>query len=317
MTKQATWTIMDIMNWSTTYLNDKGIEDAKTIVEWLLCDTLSCSRMDIYLQFDRPMSEDELAKFRPMLLKCAADQPVQQVVGNCEFYGIKLAINEHVLVPRPETERLVEEALNLTPKILESIKAKSITRKIKSDDKEEIKNESVSLPKELRILDIGSGSACIAIALAMNIPQAKITAIEKSDEAIKIMHKNINFYNLEKRVTVIHSDIMTYSPDEPFHMIVSNPPYIAKSEMPGLNNNVNYYEPHMALSDSDDGLSFYRFFAENFTSWMMPKAYALLEYGGNHQTAELKTIFSKFSNKIVKDFQNDDRVILLKAKKEV
>lgn len=314
MSKQETWTLMAIMNWSTNYLNNKNIEDAKTVVEWLLCDTLSCSRMDLYLKFDRPMSEEELTKFRPMLLKCAANQPVQQVVGNCEFYGFKLAINEHVLVPRPETERLVEEAIKLASRILESVKAKTITRKIQSEDNENSHSETVELPKELLILDIGSGSACIAISLAMNIPQAKIIAIEKSDEAIEIMHKNINFHNLKNRISVVHADIMDYTPDQPFHMIVSNPPYIAKEEMPGLNKNVSYFEPHMALSDNGSGLSFYRFFAKKFTSWMDKNGYALLEYGGNHQTAELQTIFSDFSQRIVKDFQGDDRVIMLKSK---
>ncbi len=314
MSKQETWTLMAILNWSTDYLANKNIEDAKTVVEWLLCDTLSCSRMDLYLQFDRPMSEEELAKFRPMLLKCATKQPVQQVVGNCEFYGLKLAINEDVLVPRPETERLVEETLKLAPKILETIEPKTISRKIQSEDKENSQSETVTLPKELHILDIGSGSACIALALAINIPQAKITAIEKSAEAVEIMHKNINFYNLKNRISVVHADIMEYKPEQTFHIIVSNPPYIAKNEMPGLNKNVTYYEPHMALSDKDDGLNFYRFFAKKFASWMDIKAYALLEYGGNHQTAELRTIFSDFSQKIVKDYQNDDRVIILKSK---
>ncbi len=314
MSKQETWTVMSIMNWSANYLDEKGIEDAKSVVEWLLCDTLSCSRMDLYLQFDRPMSENELAKFRPMLLKCAANQPVQQVVGNCEFYGIELAINEHVLVPRPETERLVEEAIKLAPKILENIKAGSIERKISSEEGKEEKTEIVTLPKELRILDIGSGSGCIAIALAKHIPQANVTALEKSPEAVEIIKRNVNYHNLQNRIKVVHADILNYQLNNTFHIIVSNPPYIAQGEMPGLAKNVSHYEPHMALSDNDDGLSFYRFFAAKFSEWMENKAYALLEYGGNHQTAELKNIFSNFAQKIVKDYQQDDRVIMLKEK---
>jgi release factor glutamine methyltransferase len=313
MATSETWTIMSIMNWSANYLVEKGIDDAKTVVEWLLCETLECSRMDLYLKFDRPMSDIELGKFRPMLLKCAAKQPVQQVVGNCEFYGLKLAINEHVLIPRPETERLVEEAVNLAPSLLEKIEGKEIIRKEIGDDDKTIER-SHTLPRELTILDIGSGSGCISIALAMHIPQAKITAIEKSEEAVKILQRNVNFHNLEKRIKVLHQDIMDFTAEEPFHMIVSNPPYIADNEMPGLNKNVSFYEPHMALSDQEDGLTFYRYFADKFSAWMNPNGIALLEYGGNGQTQDMKAIFAAYEQKIVKDFQQDDRVIIVKVK---
>lgn len=310
MTKQDTWTVMSIMNWSANYLEEKGIDDAKTVVEWLLCETLSCSRMDLYLKFDRPMSETELARFRPMLLKCAAKQPVQQVVGSCEFYGIKLTVNKHVLVPRPETERLVDEAIKLTPSLLEKLAAKEIVRKGDEDNEA----QTVTLPKELNILDIGSGSGCIAIALALHIPQSKIIAVEKSPEAVEVLKRNINFHNLKNRIRVIHDDIQHLNFDTQFHMIVSNPPYIAQSEMAGLNENVSYYEPHIALTDMDDGLGFYRYFSKIFPKLMATHAVALLEYGGNHQTAALKAIFANFKQKIIKDYQQDDRVIMLKAR---
>lgn len=307
---------MSIMNWSANYLEEKGIDESKTIVEWLLCETLSCSRMDLYLKFDRPMSESELAVFRPMLLKCAANQPVQQVVGNCEFYGLKLTVNEHVLIPRPETERLVEESISLSAELSKDIIPPTI--EIKQDEKVDKDNEEPTFipPPELRILDIGSGSGCIAIALAMHIPHAKITAIEKSDEAVKVLKRNINFYNLEKRIKVIHGDIREYQPETLFHMIVSNPPYIADSEMSSLDKNVSYFEPHPALSDKDDGLSFYRLFAKKFSNWMTNKGVALLEYGGNPQTPEMKNIFSAYEQQVIKDYQKDDRVFIVKAKKE-
>ncbi|MEA2076997.1 MAG: peptide chain release factor N(5)-glutamine methyltransferase [Candidatus Marinimicrobia bacterium] len=314
MTRTETWTVMSILNWSANYLKEKGIEDAKTVVEWLLCDTLSCSRMDLYLQFDRPMSENELKTFRPMLLKCAVKQPVQQVVESCEFYGLKLALNEHVLIPRPETERLIEESIKLAPGIIKTLEPIEITKKQEENNEGEDDTPSFIPPPELRILDIGSGSGCIAIALAMHIPQAKITAIEKSDEAVKILKRNVNFYNLEKRVQVVHQDIRDFKIETPFHMIVSNPPYIAQDEMGTLNENVSFYEPHMALSDKDDGLSFYRYFAVTFPKWLSTAGVALLEYGGNAQTASLKNIFSKYEQTIVKDFQQDDRVIIVKAK---
>ena len=309
------WTVMSILNWSSNYLEEKHIEDAKTVVEWLLCDTLHCSRMDLYLQFDRSMTEDELAKFRPMLIKCAGKQPVQQVLGSCEFYGLQLAVNEHVLIPRPETERLVEEAIRLAPSLLAGIKGKEIIRK-EINEADETSETSILLPPELHILDIGSGSGCIAIALAMHIPQAKITAVEKSPEAVQVMKRNINFHNLQNRITIVQEDILNYQVKHKFHMIVSNPPYISAQEIPGLNENVSYYEPHMALSDHADGLSFYRFFADIFPTWMLANAPALIEYGGKHQTAAMHQIFSNYERAIKKDYQQDDRFIIVKVKKE-
>jgi release factor glutamine methyltransferase len=310
MANNETWTVLSILNWSTEYLDNKGIDDARTVVEWLLCDTLSCSRMDLYLAFDRQMSEDELGKFRPMLLKCAAKQPVQQVLGSCEFYGIKLKVNEHVLVPRPETERLVEEAIKRAPELLAGIDPKEIVRK--ADDEHD--EETVVLPKEVNILDIGSGSGCIAIALALHIPQAKIVAVEKSEEAVEVLKHNIKLHNLSNRIRVMHGDIQTLTFDTRFHMIVSNPPYIAQSEMAGLDKNVSYYEPHMALTDTDDGLGFYRYFTQLFPKVMSEHAVALLEFGGNHQSSKLTEIFSDYSREIIKDYQQDDRVIILQAK---
>ncbi len=320
MATATTWTVLSILNWSTNYLTQKDIEDPKTVVEWLLCETLSCSRIDLYLQFDHVMSEKELGKFKPMLQQCAAKQPVQQVVGSCEFYGIKLAVNDKVLIPRPETERLVEEGIRLAKIITESKRPRNASATDSREEKhtEETQenleiSEFVPAP-QIRILDIGSGSGCIAIALALHIPQAHITALEKSADAIEVLKRNINFHNLDKRIQVVHQDIKDYQPKFEFDMIVSNPPYIADDEIASLDKTVSYYEPRMALSDKQDGLAFYRFFRKQFSVWLKDEGVALLEYGGNDQTAELKSIFSDFSQTIIKDYQQDDRVILLRKK---
>lgn len=322
--KNKTWKLMEILNWSTDYLSAKGIEDAKTTVEWLLCETLSFNRMDLYLKFDRPMSESELAVFRPMLLKCASHQPVQQVVGSCEFYGLKLAVNDKVLIPRPETERLVEVCIREAQLLSKEKNAEMRQEKSADDNKEksgedrENQEAAVFTPKpKLRILDIGSGSGCIAIALAMHIPNAEIVALEKSADAIEVLKRNILFHNLEKRVRILQMDIKDYHPEKPFDIIVSNPPYIAESELPDLNKNVSHYEPYMALSDSGDGLGFYRFFAVHFRNWLQHRGFALLEFGGNAQRAAVGEIFAEYETTMIRDYQQDDRVILIRKKKGV
>ncbi|MDD5709570.1 MAG: peptide chain release factor N(5)-glutamine methyltransferase [Candidatus Marinimicrobia bacterium] len=317
MKSERTWMLMEILKWSVDYLTDKGIKDAQSSVEWLLCEILSCSRMDLYLKYNRPMSDAELARYRPLLLKCAAHQPVQQLVGTCEFYGLKLAVNDKVLIPRPETERLVErcikEALILTEKKMQMQNAKPLRESEKDADGDPGPEPFVFKPV-LQILDIGAGSGCISIALAKHIPNAELFALEKSQEAIGILQRNIRFHDLEKRVHILQEDVMHYLPEQRFDIIVSNPPYIAAEEIPKLEKQVSYFEPFMALSDAGDGLAFYRFFAGSFPEWLLPEGFALLEFGGPAQRNALKKIFAAFDIEIIRDYQQDDRVLLLKTK---
>lgn len=318
MKSEKTWTLMEILKWSVDYLSGKGIEDARSSVEWLLCDILACSRMDLYLKYDRPLSDSELARYRPLLLKCAAHQPVQQLVGSCEFYGLKLTLDDTVLIPRPETELLVErcikEALALTKEKIRIQNARPSAESEKQVADTDPESELFAFKPVLQILDIGAGSGCISIAMAKHIPNAELFALEKSEEAIGILQRNILFHDLEKRVHILRQDVMHYRPKHQFDIIVSNPPYISEEEMPGLQKRVSHYEPYMALSDAGDGLAFYRFFAGSFPEWLLPGGFALLEFGGNAQSEALKEIFSNFDMEIIKDYQQDERILLLKAK---
>ncbi|MBW6458707.1 MAG: hypothetical protein K0B52_06050, partial [FCB group bacterium] len=126
-----------------------------------------------------------------------------------------------------------------------------------------------------------------------------------------VLKRNIHFYNLEARVRIVHGDVREYRPEQVFDLIVSNPPYIADAEMAGLDKKVSHYEPYMALSDSGDGLGFYRLFSERFEQWLKPRGAAILEFGGNAQTETLEAIFKNYDQRIVKDYQNDDRVLVL------
>ena len=277
------WSLSELLNWSLKYLSEKGVEDARTSTEWMLCYVLNFSRVDLYLNFDRPMTRKELDSYRPLLLQCAARKPVQQIIGECDFFGLKLAINDQVLTPRPETELLVETCLKMAEK---------------------------HTSDTLRILDIGSGSGAVAISLAMNLPQAHILAIEKSQEALKVFKQNCNFYNLVNRVEFLQQDIFTWETELTFDIIVSNPPYIADSEMTSLDTRVSHYEPYMALSDGEDGLKFYKHYSKRFNKWLKPDGFALLEFGGNPQLDAVKMLFKEYGNvQIIKDYQAQARHI--------
>lgn len=280
--QEKIWRLVDLMNWSAEYLNEKGIENARTAVEWILTHVLKMSRVDLYLNFDRPLSRDELEQYKPLLLKCAAHQPVQQVIGQADFYGFQFAVSPDVLIPRPETERLVEFIID---------KAKNRT-------------------SPFSILDIGSGTGAIAIALAKHLPLAQINALEVSLKAVEILKKNCRFHNLMNRITIIQEDVFHWEAPELYDIIVSNPPYIAVAEMETLPKNVGYYEPPLALTDRQDGLAFYRRFAERFQDWLVPGGMAVLEFGGPVQRESITEIFQSYKNlKIYPDYQKDDRFL--------
>lgn len=272
----------EIMNWSIDFLSKKGLDDARSSVEWILTDILKCSRMELFLHFERPLNETEKTQFKRNLLDCANHRPVQHIIGNTEFYGLYFAVNDQVLIPRPETERLVEWVVEHYSK------------------------------QSLHILDIGAGSGAIAIALALHLPQTAIDALEVSAPAIEILKRNLRFHNLLNRITVVHHDIFTFRPSQKYDLIVSNPPYIAADEWSGLDQRVSFYEPRLALTDNQDGLSFYRHFASQFKEWLKPGGTAIMEFGGNHQSMKLLELFKDYPNiEIIKDYQKDDRLLIV------
>lgn len=313
------WTLSKLLDWSIEYLLGKGIEDARSSVEWMLCHVLSCSRMDLYLKFDRPMTPDELDRYRPMLIACGSGRPVQQIIGESEFFGIRLLVNDKVLAPRPETELLVET-------VLEELKTREAqepgtggdgeSRVIETAEETELADgisetgaEKKVRPKgRISICDIGSGSGAIAIALGMHIPNSDITALEISAAAAEVLSRNVKFHNLNKRIHIVREDVFNWQNGRRYDIIVSNPPYIAEQEMAGLDRRVSHYEPYMALSDGGDGLKFYRFYAEKLRAWLNPGAFAVLEFGGDSQEKAVKELFGDYSAvQIVRDYQGQAR----------
>jgi release factor glutamine methyltransferase len=283
--KGKIWRVLEILNFSVNYLQERGFDDARSAVEWMLTDALKCSRMQLYLDYERPLTEDERALFRRYLLDCAQHRPVQHIIGKTEFYGLPLISDASALIPRPETERLVELALE-----------KMTSRRTEA----------------LQILDIGTGSGAIAIALASHLPSALIDALDISPKALELLQKNLRFHNLEKRINPIQGDCFQFQPAKRYDLIVSNPPYIAATEWSALEPRVSYYEPRLALTDEGDGLNFYRHFAENFPLWLKDDGLAFLEFGGIHQSEALRQLFGEWQKvRIHQDYQHDDRVLEL------
>ncbi|MBI4810571.1 MAG: peptide chain release factor N(5)-glutamine methyltransferase [Ignavibacteriales bacterium] len=227
--EQNTWSVLDLIEWSTRYLTDKGFDDARLNVELLLCHVLNCQRIDLYLRYDMILKSAELSSYKTLFQRRLTHEPLQYILGKTEFMGLTLIVNPEVLIPRPETEVLVERVLEMSKKY----------------------------PTEfIRFLDIGVGCGCIAISLAKYIDQSLVEAIDISKDALDVAAKNVNHYHLENRISLIQADVLKDLPTfqySPFDVIVSNPPYISKNEFETLQPEVKDYEPGIASTDYING----------------------------------------------------------------
>lgn len=222
-TKVEEWTVLSMLEWATDFFKKKNIPDPRHSIEWLLAETLDVKRLDLYLKFDRPLSPTELDTLRPLVKRRAQHEPLQYIVGFTDFMNARISVNEHVLIPRIETEQLVEIILNEHPA---------------SD--------------ELSVLDIGTGSGCIPIALKMERPEWQLSGIDISSNALDVARGNA----LQNEVEVSFSEGDILSTDSidvptPIDIIVSNPPYITPGEKDSLEPQVKDYEPSEALFFDD------------------------------------------------------------------
>ncbi len=222
-TKVEEWTVLSMLEWATDFFKEKGIPDPRHSIEWLLAETLDIKRLDLYLKFDRPLSSDELDRLRPMVKRRAQHEPLQYIVGFTDFMNARIQVNEEVLIPRLETEQLVEIIVD------------------------------AHAPEEpLSVLDIGTGSGCIPIALKMECPQWAVRGIDISEGALEVARSNAD--DNEVNITFDHGDILSpdsIDVDTPLDIIVSNPPYVKPDEKDLLEPQVKEYEPAEALFFDD------------------------------------------------------------------
>ena len=277
-------TVLDALKKTTEYLEKKGIESARVNAEIMLAYILKCKRLQLYLSFDRPLNENEKNLYREFLQRRVNHEPVQYITGIVGFYGLEFQVNKSVLIPRPETEILVETIIENT-------------------------NEN----EETNILDIGTGSGNIAITLAKHLPNSKITAIDKSKDALKIAVKNSELNNVKERINFIENDILNNQNlfDNVFDLVVSNPPYISKEEYNNLEPELNKHEPSIALTDFSDGVIFYKNISKQAKNLLNTKGKLFFEIGAG-QSKKIKEIMEQnnfYNIQIIKDYQNHDRVI--------
>jgi len=256
--------VSTLLGWAEACLSQQGIEESRLNAELLLAHATRCSRLELFLARNSTLAADQARCFTQCVLRRSKHEPLQYILGDTEFMGLTLGVDSRVLIPRPETELLVERAL-------EAISAFGGGR--------------------MRILDIGAGSGNIAIAIGKRIPTAEIVAIDISPDALQVADLNLIRHGL-KNVTLLEGDIFAdLLRGQMFHMIVSNPPYVSVEEFAALQPEVKDYEPRNATTDNGDGLAFVRRIAAYARERLLPGGMLLVEIGYN-QSFTAKEVFA-------------------------
>jgi release factor glutamine methyltransferase len=236
------WTVLRLLQWTTEFFQKRGSDSARLDAEILLAHARHCSRIELYTDFESEPDEEQRAAFRELVRRRGEGTPVAQLVGYKEFYSLRFRVNEHTLLPRPETEHLVIEALDC---------AKAMT----------------PTDGALHVADVGTGSGAIAIALAVHQPRTRVTATDLSDEALDVAKWNAEKHGVADRIDFIQTDLLA-DVDHPqqFDLICSNPPYVSESEYAKLDRSVRDHEPKTALVAGEDGTEVIkRLMAESYT----------------------------------------------------
>ena len=283
--KKENWRIIDLINWGEDYFNKNDFESPKQEIEWLLCDLLNYKRVDLYINFDEIVLPIKLKLLKKWIKKRLKRMPLQYITGNTEFYGKKFFLNKDVLIPRPETERLIDISL-------ECIK-------------------QINNPK---ILEVGTGSGCIAISLALEREDAQIASIDISESALEKAKENAK-YHKTTNVSLSKVDILNDLPRGKYDMLISNPPYISYDEMQTIMVDVKDFEPELALTDFKDGLQFYARLSDIGPLLIKKHGWMLLEVGANHHSKKVLNLFKSKGFKdidLLSDYNNNKRVLRVK-----
>jgi release factor glutamine methyltransferase len=250
MSTSRSWKLLEILEETSRFFTDRGIPDARLQAELLLADLLGLKRLDLYLQFDRPLHAEEVDRYRSYVRQRVKRVPLQYIVGTAAFRYLELSVTSDVLIPRPETEILVDIALE--------------------------KLADLSAP---HCLDLCCGSGAIALSLVHEHAEAFVTGSDLSQSAIAVSAANAQKWALEERVEWLCGDLFTTVADRQFHLISSNPPYIRQADIATLEPEVRDHEPHLALDGGEDGLAFYRQICNSAADFLFPNGYLLLEVG--------------------------------------
>jgi release factor glutamine methyltransferase len=262
-------TVLEAIQRSTEFLGKKGVNSPRLQAELLLAHLLKQPRMRLYLDFERTLAAPEVEGFRELVKRRGQREPLQHIVGSTSFCGLELGVNRDVLIPRPETELLAERGWTFLNQL------------------------SAINPQPPSALDFGTGSGCLAIALAFKCPAAEVYAVDVSPEALAVARQNAAHHGLAERIRFLEGDGFGPVPaDLQFDLVISNPPYIPADEIALLEPEVRDFDPRRALDGGADGLDYARRLAAESPRFLRPEGRVMLEFGDG-QADRLREIFAE------------------------
>lgn len=284
------WTVKRLLEWTTGFFSRKAVDPARLSAELLLAHVLNVPRIKLYTDYERVVPESALQTYRDLVKRASESEPIAYLTGRAHFFNLEFQINRDVLIPRPDTETVVENVLQLARR-----------------------TTGFETP---RILDLCTGSGCIAAAIAHHHKHASIVAIDISPAALAVARGNIEKLGLAERITLLEGDLfepLSGQPDrDPFDMIVSNPPYIATPKIAGLDRSVRDYEPITALDGGEDGLKLIRRIIEGAPARLRSNGWLFIEIAFDQadQAKALALQSPDFNDwRVIKDHAGNDRVL--------
>lgn len=285
-----TWTVRRILEWTAAFFTRKNVDAPRLSAELLLAHVLGAPRIKLYTDYERALSEQQLAMMRALVQRAAEEEPIAYLTGRAHFFGLEFEVSRDVLIPRPDTETLVENVLQLA------------------------RNQpGFEAP---RVLDLCTGSGCVAAAIAQRLKAAGVVAVDVSPAAVEVARRNVERLGLSDRVVVEQGDL--YEPlarmvdTQPFQLIVANPPYITTAKVAELDRSVKDYEPLVALDGGPDGLDLHRRILDGAPQRLAPGGRVYLEIAfdqgeGALQIASERPAFEEA--RVLKDYGGRDRVL--------
>lgn len=265
-TEQQEWTLGRLLKWTAEFFNGQGVSDARLSAEVLLAHAVGCRRIELYTQFEKVPATEMLDQFRDGVRRATAHEPIAYIVGEKEFFSLGFTVTRDVLIPRPETETIVECVLD------------------------HCRTNDLSAP---RLLEIGTGSGCIIISALVHLPKATAIATDVSPGALEVARTNAARHGLQDRLRLLEADrcvLPEKVTGDGFDCLLCNPPYIAANDVAGLPSTIRDFEPRCALTDEEDGLSFYRTIANDGPTLLKSSGVVIVEIGDD-QAPKVVAVF--------------------------
>ena len=292
----GTWTVRKLLQWTPEFFQKKGLDQPRLSAELLLSHVLKVPRISLYTDYERVLNESQLTTYRELVRRAATDEPIAYLTGRAHFFNLEFEITRDVLIPRPDTETLVES-------VLQTVRHRG----------------GLEAP---RVLDLCTVSGCVAAAIEQNLKTPNVVAVDISPAAVAVAKRNIESLKLIDRVTIEQGDlfepISKLVDPRPFDIIVANPPYIATAQMATLDASVRDYEPAIALDGGEDGLTIHRRILEGAPAHLMPNGLVFLEIAFDQGPAakEMAAGYDAFEDvRLMKDYGGRDRVLAMQSKR--